>query len=325
MTVLPPLPWTLAAVSLVLLLGLAVPTRPTAVAPIRAGGSLFATRWAGAGALAALSALAATARFGPRSTLDNPVPALVVGLLLPLLVLVPLVVLLVVRPLGRPPVTDVWPAAPVVLLVGWFLFVSPDRFDPRALAPAIGGYAVVMVAVGLAFGGAAVQRTEVFGLLARWCSLGPGLASWAPPAGAGAVLGVVLGGAWYERAARSVGAPGTGRLLAGSVALALLVAFLLRWRDAVPALVPLAAAAVVAGGLRRALISAQLLAQRDGVVADPLGMIGGQVASLVVVVVGGCAAAAVVARRAGPAADRLAGLAMVAVASALTAFIALRP
>jgi hypothetical protein len=122
-------------------------------------------------------------------------------------------------------------------------------------------------------------------------------------------------------------------LLAGSTAVAGLAAVgLTRWSDgrAAPVLLPLAAAAVVAAVLRRALISAQLLWDSvgpgtPGLSPDPLGVAGGQAASLAVAAAGGALAAVVLARRVGGGAARLPGTAVVLVLTGITGYLVLAP
>ena len=311
-------PWPSVVVALVLLAGLVV--RVGTAERIRTGGSLLTGRRGGLLALAVGVVLTVLARTGSPDEVVNPVPALVVGLGWPLLLVLP--VLTPSRAADRDPPAHVLPAVAAAAAVAGYLALWPDRARPAVLAAALASYLVVMVAVAVALGRTAVARTEVLGLLARWVSLGRRLPSWAPPRGAAAVLAMVLAGAWCERLRRSTEAPGTEVVAVGSLLVAATVALALHRFDGVPALVPLAAGAVVAGGLRRALISAQLLADR-GITPDPLGVAGGQVAALVVVGVSGVLAGAVVARRTPPGTGRLPGLAAVASAALASSLVVL--
>lgn len=331
--VLPVLPWTLGALGLVLLVGLAVPPRRAgAPSPLTAAGSPAAGR-TGAVLLAGLLVLlAAGARLGPAGELDNPVPALVVGLAWPALLVLPAAL---ARP-GRDGPPDVRPAVLLALAVVGYLVVAVRPSRPATLAAALAAYGVLVAAVGLAGGRAAVGRTEVLGLLGRWASLGPRLARWTPPRGAGAVLAVVLAGGWAERLERTErwtaalpGRPAAVVLLAVCLAGAALGAVGLRPHHRAAVLLPLVAGAVLGGGLRRVLISAQVLLQqageRDQVVPDPLGVDGGQAVALAAVVLGGCLAAAVLARRAGDGPDRLRDLGVVLAVTAVSAAAVLQP
>ena len=308
--VLPVAPWPGVAVALLLVVGLWLPAR-SSLDPLATGPSLLTGRIAAWPAVAVCLLLAALARTGPASELDNPVPPLVVGLAWPLLFVLPLAL----RPRAAEPATHVWPAAACAVAVAGYLSLVPDRTTPRVLAAALASYVVAQVAVGLAFGRGAAGCTEVLGLLARWVSLGRALPRWAPAPGTAVVLAAVLAAAWSERLQRSPEAPGTAAVSVGSAVLAAAVAAALSRLRMLPALLPLAGAAVVAGGLRRAMISAQLLVDADRVVADPLGVRGGQLAALAVVAVGGCVAAAVVARRAQGGTARLPALAVVSAAT----------
>lgn len=312
-------PWPSVVVALVLLAGLLV--RTGGPERVRTAGSVLTGRRTAWAALAVGIGLAVVARTGAPDELDNPVPPLVVGLGWPLLLVLPA--------LARPPRADaedapghVLPAVAAAAAVAGYLALWPDRARPAVLAAALASYVVVMVAVAVALGRPAAGRTEVLGLLARWVSLGRRLPAWAPPRGAAAVLALVLAGAWVERLRRSTEAPELAVVVAGSLALAAVVAAVAARYDAVPALVPVAAGAVVAGGLRRAMISAQLLADR-GLTPDPLGVAGGQVAALVVVGLTGCLGGAVVARRTAAGLGRLPALAAMASATGASALVVL--
>jgi hypothetical protein len=342
--VLPVLPWTGAALLVVLLVALNVPAPATRSAHLRTGGSWFAGRRSGPVALLVVVGLVVLSRTAGPDELTNPVPALVVGLLWPTLLVLPALAspllrrrAVVPRERGR---TDVRPAVAAAAAVVGYLCLAPRPADPAALGTALASYAVVAVAVAVAAGGRGVGRTEVLGLLVRWAALGPWLVRWHPPRGAAAVLAVVLGGAWAERAQRTSawtdaapGRPWSLLLLAAGVAVAGLAAVALTsWADgrAAPVLLPLAAAAVLAGVLRRAVISAQLLWDSvgpgaPGVSADPLGIAGGQAAALAVATLGGALAVAVLARRVGPGAVRLPGTGVVLVLTAVTGWVVLAP
>lgn len=341
--VLPVLPSVAAALVLVLTVGLLAPARRAVPDGEPAGQPVAARSWTGGRvsgllALLLLTALAALARFGPANELDNPASALVVGI-------GPLAVLLLpVLAVGRARSTDdggpptVWPAVPVTLAVAAYLSAVPSRAEPPRLGAALAACAVVAVAAALALGRDVVERAEPVGLLAGWAALGPRLVRWDPPGGAAAVLAIVAGAAWCERWARSEAWAGAPRdqadlwtLFGGFVLLAAaLAAGLQRWSGPVAAaLVPLAIGAVVAAGLRRALISGQLLLEQAGlsdrVEPDLLGTVGGQVAALSVVAVAGCLATVVVARRSGEGPDRLPALAVVLLVTAVSSTVVLQP
>lgn len=345
MAVLPLVPSLLGALLVVLTVGLLVPPpRTVPVADLTTGSwtSGRAAPWVG---LSALAALAAVARFGPPSELDNPAPAVAVGLAPLLLATLPALVGLVLRrrhaapPLAADPRLGAWVAVPGLLLVAVYLSTVPERSRPALLGAVLGVYAVVGLAVAVALGRGALARVEPVGLLAAWIALGPRLVRWQPPAGAWSLLAVVLGAAWSERWSRTESWADTirdradlGILLAASVAGAVALAGLLhRWSGpvAAAAMVPLAAGAVLAGGLRRGLISGQLLLQqaglRDRVEPDLLGFAGGQGVALGVVVVAGCLSAAVVARRSGDGPARLPALAAVLAGCGVSAYVVLQP
>lgn len=341
--VLPVLPSVTAAVVLVLTVGLLAPARgPVAGEPVAAG-SWTGGRTSGALALVALAVLAAVARFGPAGELDNPASALVVGLGPLAVLLVPLLVPLLAAGRTRPTAAEapptVWPAVPVTLAIAAYLSGVPARAAPPRLGAALAACAVLVVAAALALGRRAVVRAEPVGLLAAWSSLGPRLVRWEPPRGASGVLAVVVGGAWCERWTRSEAWARVARdqtdlwLLLGAFVLlaAGLAAVLQRWSGpvAAAAMVPLAIGAVVAAGLRRALISGQLLLEqarlRDRVEPDLLGTVGGQVAALSLVAVAGCLACVVVARRSGEGPARLPALAVVLLVTAVSGVVVLQP
>jgi hypothetical protein len=212
------------------------------------------------------------------------------------------------------------------------------------VATAVAAYAVLVVAVAVALGRPAAGRFEVLGLLARWGAVGRGLPRWAAPSGALTVLAVVLGGGWFERYERSsawtagLSDRSTSALgLALSLALAGLGALALhratRSRGGVgtaaAVLLPLAVATAAAGVLRRALISAQLLADQAAgprtVDPDLFGVLAGQALALAVVVLGGCLACAVLARRVGEETARLPGVAVLLALTGVSAWVVLQP
>jgi hypothetical protein len=342
-SVLPVVPWTGAALLLVLLVGLSVPVPASRPDSARSGGSWLVGRLAGPLALLGVVLLVLATRTAGDDELTNPVPALVVGLLWPALLVVPAAASPLLRRLAvRPPEdapADVRPAVAAAAAVVAYLALAVRPTLPTTLGTALGAYALVVLALTVAVGRPAAGRAEALGLLARWAALGPSLVRWHPPRGAAAVLAVVLGGAWAERAQRTSAwvdaAPGRGAqvvLLVLAVALAGGGAVLLtRCADgrAAPVLLPLAAGAVLGGVLRRAVISAQLVWDTvgpgtPGVDPDPLGVPGGQAAALAVVSLGGALAAAVVARRSGPGAARLGGLGVVLALTAVSAVLVLQ-
>lgn len=347
--VLPVGPWALAALATVLVVALSVPPGGPRPATVRSDPSPVAGRAGAAVALLLALLVALVARMGPTSELRNPVPALVVGLGWPLLLLVPALVGLVRR---REDVTDatqargdVWPAAAAALAVVAFLTLPAVPTRPAAVFVAVVAYALVLLAAAVAFGRQAVgERLEVLGLLARWSSLGRALPRWAAPRGALAVLAVVLGGAWFERYERTTAwaadLPGQGAVLVGlllALALAGAGAAALHAATrrggsagtAAAALLPLVVGTAVAGVVRRALISAQLLADQAvgprPIDVDPLGVLGGQALALALVVLGGSCAAAVLARRMGEEAARLPGVGVLLALTGASAWVVLQP
>lgn len=341
---LPVLPWTAAACALVLVVALNVPVRDRPRSAVRAGGAWTTGRRAGPVVVTVVAALVVLSRTAGDTEVDNPVPALAVGLLWPLVLVLPGLLSPVLR---RPAavadddaVADVRPAVVAAAALVGYLVLSPRATAPEPLGTALAVYAAAIVALGVALGRRAAARSEAVGLLSRWAALGPRLVDWVPPRGAAAVLAVVLGGAWAERLQRTTSwadtLPGRSEqvgLLVVAVVLAVgATAALAVWGGghAAPVLLPLAAAAVLAGVLRRVLISAQLLwdiagAGQPGIDPDPLGVAGGQAASLAVAAVGGVLAVAVLARRVGAGAARLPGTAVVVAATALTAAVTLTP
>ena len=339
---LPVTPWALAAVATVLVVALSVPPGGPRAAELGAGPAPLRSRWVAL--LLGLLALAVlvVSRAGPAGELDNPVPALVVGLGWPLLLLVPAVLGLVAPRTGTAAAGDCRPAVLVALGLA-AAFVLPDSATaPSLVGTVVAAYALGVVAASVAAGRAVVaDRAEVLGLLASWTAVGRGLPRWAPPRGAAAVLAVVLGAAWFERYERTVRwaerLPGTVEVVAGlalAIAAAAAGAALLHLatRDApgtaAAALLPLSVGVALACVARRALISAQILAdQANGpraVDPDPLGVTGGQLLALALVVVGGGLAGAVLARRTGEGTARLPGLAVLLALTAVSAWLVLQ-
>jgi hypothetical protein len=334
-----------AAVLLLLVAVVVSVPAPSASRPsVRTGGSWLAGRVAGPWALAVTLGLVVLSRTAGANEIDNPVPALVVGLLWPALLVVPALLTAVLA--GRAAVRDthavrdVCPAVTTAAAVVGYLTLAPRPTEPGRLGTALAVYAVVLLAVAVALGRDAAARTDALGLLPRWSALGPGLTRWHPPTGAAAVLVVVLGGAWAERAQRTAAwaEVAQGRtaqvalLLAGVAVAAAGAALLTRWSDgqAAPVLLPLAAAAVLAGVLRRALISVQLLWDSvgpgvPGLDADPLGITGGRAAALAVAAAGCALALAVLARRVGTGTARLPGIGVILALTAVTSAIVLAP
>lgn len=343
---LPVGPWALAAVATVLVLAMSIPPGGPRPADLGAPPAPLRSRWVALIAAVAALAVLATSRLGPPDELRNPVPALVVGLGWPLLLLLPALVGLVRPARGRAAESgDSRPAAVAALALAAAFVLPTSATRPADVGTTVASYALVVLAGCVAFGRPAVaQRAEVLGLLASWLAVGRGLTRWAPPQGALAVVAVVLGGAWFERYERS-GAwaqAASGRVdsllgLAVSIALAATGAALLhratRRRGspgtAAAVLLPLAAGVAVACVARRALISAQLLADSvagpRAVDPDPLGLVGGQLLALGLVVAGAGLAGAVLARRTGEGAERLPGLGVLLALTAVSSWLVLQP
>jgi hypothetical protein len=345
--VLPVGPWALAAVATVLVVALSVPPGGPRPATVGSRPGPLAGRVGAVLCLLAPVAAAGVARLGPASELRNPVPALVVGLGWPLLLLLPGLVGLLRRlpdEATDPPRVDARPAAVAALAVVSFLVLPAAPTRPLAVAVAVAAYALVVAAACVAFGRRPVaERFEVLGLLARWGAVGRALPRWAAPRGALAALAVVLAGGWFERYERTsawnADLPGSGDTVVGlgtALVLAGLAAAALHrgTRSGAPGtaaavLLPLALATAAAGVARRALISAQLLLDQAvggrPVDPDPLGVAGGQALALGLVVLGGALSGAVLARRMGEASARLPGLAVLLVLTGASAWVVLQP
>lgn len=332
-----------------LVLALSVPPGGPRPADVGAPAPPLRSRWAALVAAVAAVVLLVLARTGPDSELDNPVPALVVGLGWPLLLLLPgLLGLLGLRGLARRPPTAAVDARPAVVaaLVLAAAFALPDSATrPDLVGTVVAAYALAVLAGSVAVGRTAVaDRVEVLGLLASWLAVARGLPRWAPPRGALAVLAVVLGAAWFERYERTAVWAATlpDRLgavagLAGALALAAAGALTLHLATrrrgapgtAAAVLLPLVAGTALACVARRALISAQLLADQltgpRAIEADPLGVAGGQALALALVVAGGGLAGAVLARRTGEETARLPGVGVLLALTAASAWLVLQP
>lgn len=345
-TVLPVGPWAAAAVATVLVVALSVPPGGPRAADRSARPGVLASRLGALLAAVAVLALVLGARLGPDSDLRNPVPALVVGLGWPLLLLLP-GLLGLLRPVDRPAAeaASAWAAVlpALALVVALVLPVSPTR--PDAVGLALAAYAVVVAAAVVAVGRRVVAaRFELLGLLAGWLAVGRALPRWAPPAGGSAVLAVLLGSAWFERYERTARWTATvpdrldaalglaaALVLAGAAAAALHLATRSRGATGTAAavLLPLTVGTVLAGVARRALISAQLLADQAAgpraVDPDPLGVAGGQALALALVVAGAGLAGAVLARRVGEETARLPGVGVLLALTAVSAWLVLQP
>lgn len=201
------------------------------------------------------------------------------------------------RVLQAPDGDDVQSAPPVWAAVGpagllvWYLGVyTPAGLAPRTLSLVVALYTLVTAAGCLALGRRWwLERVEAVGLLLFWGGgvRGTRLASWRPPPGAGAVLGVACGGLLFGLLRRTTAwSPVVfwlGPETADAVGLAagmLLCAALVMGADrlarpagrgsacaaVVPITLALAVALSLAGG--RLLVAAQLV---PGVLVDPLG------------------------------------------------------
>jgi hypothetical protein len=286
------------------------PDEPVAAIPDPWPGPLprgvLATRLLG---VLALVGLVYVGRFGPGLELDNLASPVATGLFWPLLLLASLVagvrlwraldpldslVRAGERLVGAPTTEDdaplpVWPA--VVGAVAWTTYLHGyARTTPREAAYAVAGYAVVLVAGGIALGRRWLASADVFSLLARWCGLRSRLAEWPAPAGADAVTGALVGGVLFGDLRMSpfwigldvparLRSPMTGTSVTAAVLAAALGALPAvgagRWatRRGAPGsvaavLVPVVAALAVSTMLRRLLICLQLVWIE---LSDPLG------------------------------------------------------
>ncbi|MDQ3956278.1 MAG: hypothetical protein M3285_12105, partial [Actinomycetota bacterium] len=170
--------------------------------------------------VAVLALCIVAGRLGVESQLDNIAPALVVGLLWPLLPLLSVVVgnaWAHVDPydtLARLTVPDpateeaearrgsVYPAIAVVIAWTWYLGAWRSPLDPRSVGSALAVYTIVILAGCLWVGRRqCLARVELFGLMCGWAGrmTKGGLGSWAPPKGTDLVMGALIGGLlFYE-------------------------------------------------------------------------------------------------------------------------------
>jgi hypothetical protein len=239
-------------------------------------------------------------RVGTTAPSRNLAPTLLLALGFPVLVLLsgalgplwrridPLdgVARLLRAPEGEAP-PSVWPAVLPALLGVGYLAAFPDGLRPRTLAAVVLGYVLLTAAGCLALGRVRwLGGAEPLGLLLTWVGglRRRRLSGWAPPAGAGALLGVVAGGlvfgllrgtSLYVTAAFAVGTRaadilGVGLLAAAGGAVVWLGERLRGGGAATAAVVPVTAALVLAHALSggRLLLALQLL---PGLLVDPLG------------------------------------------------------
>jgi hypothetical protein len=369
-----PLVAALAAGALVIAAGYRWPASGrghTAAAPTASWeGSLGPGQVAGRVLGVALAALAVAAgRIGPESQLRNLAPALLVGAGWPLLVAASALIgpawrwldpwdgtaRLLARDASPGDTGGVHPAAVPAAAWAWYLVAFPDALRPATLALAFGAYSIATIAGALAMGRRRwLSRFEPFGLVFSWIARLPrgGLRAWAPPPGAEAVLGTLLGGlvfglfrgsslapdalsgsAWATGGVGVAAAMGAGGLVLaarigtrrgapGSVA-----------AGAVPALAGVAIALALARN--RLLTSVQLLpivagdplgrgwdlfGTADwGVNPDPLGVAGRAAVQAAILLTGHVAGGVVVARRAPDVRSRDAALAVLALSAAIGA------
>jgi hypothetical protein len=355
---LPASPLLLAygAAAVVLVVALAVPERRAQPAGRLRGevtswaGSLSAAQVGTRAAAVALLALAiAAGRLGVDDELENLAPALVVGAAWPLLVVASVALGpvwrwidpwdAIARALGgrdddEPP-AHVWPAAVIAVSWVWYLTVYSHPLAPRSVGAALAVYTVVTVAGCLASGRVRWLATaEPFGIVFSWIALmrRRGLADWSAPAGAHALLGVMVGGLLFGAVRRSelwgdlntephAELLATGGLIAACLAVYGLLALMAsagppRARRAVaPAMVPVLAGVIVAVAMEsnRLTTSVQLLPAllgdpfgegwdlfgraTSGLDPAPFGISGLLVAQLAILLAGFLAGAAVLARQ----------------------------
>lgn len=259
------------------------------------------------------------------------------------------------------PQTDVMPAVLVALC--WVLFLSwyASGVPPRRLGLLLAVYTIVTVAACISVGRRRwLAEGEMFGLVYGWTGLltRGRLTRWAPPAGAGVVLGVLLGGLLMARWRLT---SGYGSLILGdragellllltataAVAGAALVAGFdrLSTRAGAPgavvaAFVPVVAAVAVAVFLQGTLVAVQLLPQLAldpfGLGWDPLGLVGNridgnpfgtavrQLFQLVILALGHLAGAIVLGRRVPVPRARSAGAVALSVSLAVGVVVLLK-
>ncbi|MGH2786400.1 MAG: hypothetical protein ACRDJV_00640 [Actinomycetota bacterium] len=271
------------------------------------------TSWAGrlslpqiatrAAAVLVLALAIAAGRLGSDDQLENLAPALIVGAVWPLLVLISTVVGPVwrwtdpwdgvARPFA-PGDTDrspgnVWPAVVAALVWVWYLSAYPDALEPGSVGAILALYTVATVAGCLAMGRVRwLASSEPLGIVLSWMARVSRrrLADWQPPAGAESLLGVLAGGVLFGAVRRSelwgdLNADPNSLLWAtvGVVGAGLIVAGLLEGmaraaergrsgvaRGAVPAVAGIVVA--VALDFNRLFTSVQLL---PGLLGDPFG------------------------------------------------------
>lgn len=257
-------------------------------------------------AVGLLGVSVAAGRVGLDDQLRNVAPALVVGFAWPALLAGSMALGPVwrwldpwdtlARPWDRPPDAggasgDVWAAALVAAAWVWYLAAFEDALQPRSIGIALGAYSILTVGGALLLGRERwFSRTEVFGLLFAWAARLPRgrLPRWTPPAGAGAVLGILAGGLvfglvrhsplWVEQSfAENAGTLASAGVLGSALGGLLLMEGADRWANragvsgsvgaaAVPVVVGLALALALAND--RLLTSAQVL---PIVAGDPFG------------------------------------------------------
>jgi hypothetical protein len=249
----------------------------------------------------------AAGRLGSQRELENLVPALVVGVAWPGLLVLSATLGPVWRWLDpwdgvaravageaedRPGREDVRLAVVVALAWAWYLGAYPEALSPRAVGLALGVYTFVTVAGCLAFGRSRwLSRVEVFGVLFGWLARLPRglLPSWSPPAGASLLLGALAGGLVFGEIRRTElwgelnVVPGallwsTMALVASAAVGGLVISALGRWASregaagsVAAAAVPAVASIAVALSLARSRLftSIQIL---PSVLADPFGL-----------------------------------------------------
>lgn len=179
--------------------------------------SQFATRWM---AVACLGMAIVAGRLGADSDLENPAPAMVVGVAWPLLVLASVVAGAVwrwvdpwdtlARAAARGDQTvgenQVWPAVLVSLPWVWYLSAYPATLDPRSVGTILALYTVGTLAGCVAVGRARwLSSGEPLGIVLGWMAQVPRgrLAIWRPPHGAEALAGVLAGGVLFGAVRRS--------------------------------------------------------------------------------------------------------------------------
>ena len=254
-------------------------------------------------AVGLLGLAVAAGRLGASDELDNLAPALVVGVLWPLLVLASIAVPVwrwvdpwdalarALRASRGGEGAHVWPALIPALAWVWYLSAYRGTLEPRSVGAVLALYTLFTVAGCLALGRVRwLSTAEPFGNLLSWLARLPRrrLAAWEPPRGAEALLGVFLGGVLFGAVRRSelwgdLNTAGQAEVYAavGVIAFALAGAgFLALMRlalephgagaAAVHAALPAVAGAVVAVAMDRNRLSTsiQLLPQ---LVSDPFG------------------------------------------------------